>query len=141
MTARRAQAQALVEAALVVPIILTLALGLVAGARVTQAQMGLRTVAREAARAGALALTPAHAAEQGVVRGQQVAAGYGLRPDALGLTVDARGFARGGQVRAVASYTVQLGDIPLFGLTQVPLSSQQVEVVDLYRALPDRGAP
>jgi Flp pilus assembly protein TadG len=137
---RRQRAQALVETALAAPIILLLALGLVAGTRVTQAQMGVMAVAREAARAGALASSPATAATQGFSRGQQVAAGYGLAASALGLNVDASGFSRGGQVRAVASYTVQLADIPLFGVAQVPLSSQHVEVVDPYRALPDGGA-
>src|SRR5207249_11812615 len=52
---RRSRGQALVETALVIPMLLLLALGVVGVGRVVQAQLAVSAAAREAARAGALA--------------------------------------------------------------------------------------
>ena len=134
--------QALVETALVIPILLLLAFGVVAVGRVTEAQMGVVAVAREAAREAALANSAPQAAGQGVTRGQQVAAGYGLSNGSLQLTVDAGGFSRGGTVSASAHYTVSLADLPLLGLARVTAGSTHLERVDLYRSFwQSAGAP
>lgn len=131
--------QALVETALVVPILLFLAFGVVAIGRVTQAQMGVSAVAREAARAAALANDPGRAAIDGMARGQEVAAGYNLGNGSLQLAVDPGSFTRGGAVRASARYTVSFGDLPLLGWARVTVGSTHLERIDLYRSFWSTG--
>lgn len=125
---------ALVETALVLPLLLLPAFGVVGVGRVVQAQMAVEAVAREAARAAALADSPAEAARNGVARGQEVAVGYRLANGSLQLTVDPGSLARGGQVRAAASYDVALDDLPLMGWARVRVASDHLERVDLYRS-------
>ncbi|HZU12175.1 MAG TPA: TadE family protein [Chloroflexota bacterium] len=134
--------QALVELALVIPILLLLAFGVVAAGRVTQAQMGVSAVAREAARAAALANDSGQAAADGMARGQEVATGYSLGNGSLQLAVNAGGFSRGGTVQASAHYTVSLADLPLLGWAHVTVGSAHLERVDLYRSFwQTRGTP
>ena len=125
---------ALIETALVLPILLTLAFGLVGVARVAHARMGLSAVAREEARVGALADTPGDATTRGLAAGQAVASGYDLGNGSLQLSVDPGALDRGGQVMATAAYTVHLGDLPLMHWVDIPLKSQHVERIDLYRS-------
>ncbi len=132
--------QALVEVALVIPILLLLAFGVVAVGRVTDAQMGVSAVAREAARAAALANGPGAAASQGVTQGQEVAAGYHLGDGSLQLAVNAGNFTRGGTVQASARYTVSLGDLPLLGWAHITVGSTHLERIDLYRSFWPTGA-
>ncbi len=131
--------QALVELALVIPILLLLAFGVIGAGRVTEAQMGVSAVAREAARAAALANDPGDAASQGMARGQQVASGYNLANGSLQLVVNAGGFTRGGTVQAVAHYTVSLADLPLLGWAHITVGSSHLERVDLYRSFWQTG--
>lgn len=126
--------QALVETALVVPLALLLAFAVVGVGRVTQAQMGVRAVAREAARAASLASSAGEAGARGVGRGQDVAAGYGLTNGSLELEIDPRLMLRGDQVRATVRYEVTLQDLPLLGWLRISLASEQVDRVDLYRS-------
>lgn len=128
--------QALIELALVVPLLLLLALAVVGIGRVTQARIGVSAVARDAARDGALAGSSAGAITHGMARGEDVAAGYGLGNGSLRLAVDASAFGRGGQVAARATYTVQFSDLPLLGWAQVPVASTHIEPVDPYRGRP-----
>jgi Flp pilus assembly protein TadG len=132
--------QALVELALLIPLLLLLAFGVVAVGRVTDAQMGVSAVAREEARAAALANDPAEAASQGMTRGQEVAAGYHLSDGSLQLAVNASDFNRGGAVQASAHYTVSLADIPLLGWAHVTVGSTHLERIDLYRSFWQTGA-
>lgn len=132
--------QALVEVALVIPIVLLLAFGVVAVGRVTDAQMGVSAVAREAARAAALANDPGEAASRGVTQGQEVAAGYHLGDGSLQLAVNAGNFTRGGTVQASARYTVSLGDLPLLGWAHITVGSTHLERIDLYRSFWPAGA-
>ena len=131
---RRYPGQALVETALVIPMLLVLAFGVVGVGRVTQAQLAVSAAAREAARAGALADDAGQAQEQGRSRGQEVAKGYGLTGRSFTLTVDPGSFERGGQVRASARYEVVLDDLPLLGWARVPVASEHAERIDLYRS-------
>lgn len=131
--------QALVELALVIPVLLLLAFGVIAAGRVTEAQMGVSAVSREAARAAALANDPGAAASQGMARGQQVATGYQLADGSLQLAVNAGGFARGGTVQASAHYTVSLADLPLLGWAHMTVGSTHLERVDLYRSFWQTG--
>jgi hypothetical protein len=76
-------AQALVEVALALPLILGLLFGTLALSRIVKAQIGVIAVAHEAARAGAMAF----AADDAVTRMKQrtafVAPGFGLAPQAV----------------------------------------------------------
>ena len=130
----RQRGQALVETALVIPMLLVLAFGVIGVGRVTQAQMGVSAVAREAARAAALADDPAGAALAGFARGQEVATGYSLTNGSLRLTIDPGTMARGASVGATARYEVELGDLPLLGWTRISVSSTHLERTDLYRS-------
>lgn len=125
---------ALVEVALVTPLLLLLAFGVIGIGRVTQAQMGVAAVAREAARAAALASNPANAISGGLNRGQEVAAGYGLTNGSLRLVVEPGEMARGSQVRAQAQYQVLLGDLPLLGWARVTVTGDDVERAGLYES-------
>jgi len=126
--------QALVETALVLPILLFLAFAVIGVGRVTQARMGVDAVAREAARTAALASDPGVALDQGTARGQAVASGYGLTNGTLQVILDVGQFDPGSDVQASASYAVSLGDLPLLGWVQLPLVSTHVERIDLYRS-------
>ncbi|MDQ3703049.1 MAG: NERD domain-containing protein [Chloroflexota bacterium] len=125
---------AILETALVLPQLLVLALGVVGVGRVVQAQMGLRAVVREAARAAALANSVIDADPLGRAQASAVAAGYGLRREALRVDLDVEGFARGGAVRVTARYQVNLDDLPLLSWVSVPLSSTHDERIDRYRS-------
>jgi len=126
--------QALVETALVLPVLLLLAFGVVAVTRVTQARMEVSAVAREAARAAALADGPGEATRRGLARGHEVATGYGLTNGSLEVTLDPGSFDRGASVRATARYEVRLGDLPLLGWARVSIAREHVERTDLYRS-------
>lgn len=139
MCGLREQGQALVELALVIPVLLILAFGVVGVGRVIQAQMAVSAVVREAARAAALANTPAQASSDGIARGQEVAAGYGLSAASLQLSVDPGSLTRGSAVQASAHYTVELGDLPLLGWARVTVGSSHSERVDLYRSFWQTG--
>jgi hypothetical protein len=129
-----AAGQALVELALVAPLLLVLAVGVVGVGRVAQAQLGVGAVAREAARAAALAEAPAEALARGSARGRDVAAGYRLDNGSLELAIDPGTLARGGQVRAAARYRVALDDLPLMGWAGVSVAGGHAERVDLWRS-------
>jgi Flp pilus assembly protein TadG len=102
--------------------------------RALQAQAGVSGVAREAARAAALADTRDQAIERGTERAEAVAAGYRLGNGSLRIDVDPGAFARGERVRATVRYEVGLEDLPLLGWARVPLASTQVERVEPYRS-------
>ena len=133
--------QALIETALVVPLLLLLAVGVVAGGRVVQGQLGVSAVAREAARAAAMANTGAEAAARGLGRGQDVAAGYRLGNGSLALAVDPGDFARGGQVRSEARYDVTFEDLPLLNWARVSLASRHAERIDAWRSRWSESGP
>lgn len=134
--------QALVETALVLPLLLILAFGVIGVGRVTQAQMEVSAVAREAARAGALANDPGDALNQAAARGQAVANADNLTNGSLRLSVDVGQFNPGGAVQATVRYTVSFNDLPLLGWARVTVSSTHVERIDLYRSRwSTRGGP
>jgi hypothetical protein len=125
---------ALLETALVVPLLLTLGLGVVGVGRLTQAQMGVRSVAREAARSAVLATSGSAAVSRGLERAYAVAAGYGLRAGALRVAVEPGDFVRGGAVRVDVTYDVTLDDLPFLQWTSLRLSDFHVERIDLYQS-------
>jgi len=126
--------QAVVELALVLPVLLLLTLAVLGIDRVTQAHMAARAIAWEAARAAALASSANGAAAQGAAEGMAVAEDYHLQRSALHVTVDASQFRRGGQVSAAVRYDVSLADLPLLGRATVRVGSDHTEPVDPYRS-------
>lgn len=125
---------ALIETALVIPVLLVLLAGIVMTGRVAHAQIAVQSVAREAART--LAVAPS--ASEGLASAQQralaAAHGHGLAVERLALSIDAGAFDRGGVVQAEATYPVTLGDLPLLGALEVTVSSRHQARVDLYRS-------
>jgi hypothetical protein len=131
----RQHGNAVVELAVVAPIVGVLLAGLAAVAITVQAQLGLVSVAEEAALAATYASSPAQAVSLGVARGQQVGQGYALRNGSLVVTIDASGFAPGGVVRATAHYQLSADQVPLLGLAHLDLVQRHAELVPLYRGL------
>jgi Flp pilus assembly protein TadG len=130
---RRSHGQAALEAALVLPLVLVLVLGVFAVGVVGRTDAALLAVAQEAARAAATSSSAGEAAAHGIARGQHVADGYRLTDASI--SVDARDFRPGGQVQADATVTISLVGISVFGPYQLRLHHQQVEPVDPYRNL------
>jgi hypothetical protein len=132
----RHSAQALVETALVLPLVLVLLFGTVALSRLVQAQTAIIAVAHESARAGALARSPDDAVDRMRRRMELVAAGLGLDSRALSFDWDVSRFAAvRGQVMTTVRYTVDLHDLPLLGWTASPtVQAQHVEWVDPFRS-------
>ena len=122
--------QALVELALVLPLLLFLAFAVVGVGRIAQAQLGVGAVAREAARAG----VAGRSVGAGRARGEEVARGYALTNGSLAVLVDGGRFAPGGQVTGVATYEVRFDDLPLLGWARVRVRGQALEAIDLYRS-------
>lgn len=127
---RARRGEALLEMALVLPLLLLLAFGVVGAGRVTQARLGVGAAAREAARAA----VGARNAGAGHERGIEVAHGYGLTNGSLDLLVAGGRFAPGGRAVGVARYTVGFGDLPLLGWARVTVRAEAWEAIDLYRS-------
>lgn len=126
--------QALVETAIVVPLLLTLAFGIVAAGRVAHGQMAVSAAAREAARAAAVADTAADARARGIGRGREVAAGYGFDDASMEVQIQSGQFSRGGQVRGSARLEVSFQDLPLLGWARLSVASDHSERIDTYRS-------
>ena len=124
----------LVEAALVLPLVLAVASGVVMAGRLVHAQVGVEAAAREAGRALAQAPSRAEGLAEARSRALSAAEGHGLRPAEVVLVLEAGAFRRGGTVRARASYRVALSDLPLLGLIEVTVSGSHQERVGLYRS-------
>jgi hypothetical protein len=129
-------AQALVELALMLPLVLAIVFGTVALSRLIQAQTAVVTVAHEAARAGSLAVSAEDAVARMQHRVELVAPGLGLDPRAVELAYDVSTFTRDpGQVVAVVRYPLDLHDLPLAGWVAPPVvRAEHVEWVDPFRA-------
>lgn len=126
--------QAMVEAAIAVPVLLLLVFGVVAIGRITDAKVAVQAAAREASRTLAVAPSEEQGTTDALEAGRAVALGYGLAEDGLTIDVDANGFVRGGQVSADVSYSVPLSDLPLLSFFEVEVSSSHTEQVELYRS-------
>lgn len=131
----REPGSAIVEMALLAPIVGLVLAGLGATAIAVQAQLGLVAVAEEAARAASYAANPAQAVSFGQSRGLQVGRGYALRNGSLLVTIDPTAFAPGGIVRATAHYQLSASQVPLLGLARLDLEQRHAEPVPRYRSL------
>lgn len=106
--------QAIVEAALVLPVMLALALGGVLLARVADARAGLEGATTAAASAAARAPSALAGQAAGTAAFDSAISAYGLRQAAV--TLDTGTFARSGRVLATGRAEVDLGFAPLPGL-------------------------
>jgi hypothetical protein len=147
----RRPAQALVEAALVLPLLILLAFGGIGVGRLVQARMALDAATREAARTTAVAAMPrvgAHdqsarhdAEDEGEAQGDRVARGYGLRNAEF--SVSAENFGPGGWVVAHGTYTVSEVDLPymrhVFATVLqgrgIEIQAYHLERIDRFRSL------
>ena len=126
--------QAMVEAAIAVPVLLMLVFGVVAIGRITDAKVAVQAAAREASRTLAVAPSEEQGINDAVDAGRAAALGYGLAEERLTIDVDVNGFVRGGEVSADVSYSVPLSDLPLLSFFEVEVSSNHTAQVELYRS-------
>lgn len=126
--------QAMVEAAIAVPVLLLLVFGVVAIGRITDAKVAVQAAAREASRTLAVAPSEEQGVADALAAGETAALGYGLSPERLTIDVDANGFVRGSEVASDVSYSVPLSDLPLLSFFAVEVSSSHTEQVELYRS-------
>jgi hypothetical protein len=129
-------AQAIVELALAMPLVLALLFGTLALNRIIQAHTAVLGVAHEAARAGALATTADDAVGRMRHRAAVVATGLGLDPRRVVLDWDVSRFGGDrGRVVATVRYRVELGDLPLVGWAPgADVRAEHVEWVDPFRS-------
>lgn len=133
---REERGQAVLEAAIILPVILLLVFGVLGVERVLHAEAAVQVVAHDAARMAALANSPDGAVQQGEAAGLATAGTERLDPADFALTVNAQDFRRGGQVISHAQYVVHFRDLPLLGWASLPVDSTNRQPVDRYRALP-----
>ena len=126
--------QALVEAALAIPVLLVLAFGVVAAGRVVEAKIAVQAAARESSRALAVAPSEDQGVTDALSAGENVAVGYGLDGDRLTIEVDSGGFNRGGTVTSEVRYSVSLSDLPLLSFMDVDVGASHSERIDIYRS-------
>jgi hypothetical protein len=142
----RQPAQALVELAVMLPVVLLLVFGTIGVSRYVQAHAAVVAVAHEAARAGALASNSSDAIDRMQQRTQLVAPGFGLDARQLVLRWDVTRFGnRPGQVEATIEYPLEFGDLPLVGaMFPTVVHADHSEWVDPFRsgigALPGGGS-
>ena len=127
----RARAQALVEMALVAPLVILLC-GVVFNLGVAALNdQRLQITVSEAARVAAQGRSASEAAISGMGRGSELADNQRLQ--GVSLSVDTSNFRRGGTVRVDGTMTVSL--IPALGVPSVVLHRWQVETIDPLRNL------
>ncbi len=126
--------QALVEAALAIPVLLVLAFGVVAVGRITEAKIAVQAAARESSRALAVAPSEEQGIGDALSAGESVAGGYGLDGSQLTIELDSGGFSRGGTVTSEVRYNVSLSDLPLLSFLDVDVGASHSERIDIYRS-------
>ena len=126
--------QALVEAALAIPVLLLLVFGVVAVGRVTEAKVAVQAAARESGRALAVAPSEEQGVADALAAADAIAASYELDGSKFTVEVDPGGFARGGTVTSEVRYSVSLADLPLLGFLDVGVTASHSERIDIYRS-------
>lgn len=126
--------QALVEAALAIPVLLVLVFGVVAVGRITEAKLAVQAAARESGRALAVAPSEEQGINDAIDAAEAVAETYGLDESRLVVGLDSGGFARGGTVSSEIRCTVSLTDLPLLGFVDLDVSATHSERIDVYRS-------
>lgn len=134
MICRRQHAQGLVELAIVMPGVMLALMILLGLGLVLRADGGVAGVASEAARAAAFASDPGRATSAARNQAMSVGEGYGLTNGSLKVaTLDTSNFRRGGEVRVVVSYVLQVGRLPLVGWQAITLQHEAFAPIDPNR--------
>ena len=131
---RAQRGQALLEAALIIPVLLVLAFGVVMAGRAAHSKIAVQAAAREASRTLATAPSESEGLAAAQQRAVSVAGGYDLSLDQLTVDVNANGFQRGGVASADVTYRVNVADLPLLNRVDVPASASHSERIELYRS-------
>src|SRR5579884_1461407 len=133
---RSSRGQALLEFALVLPLLVGMLVATLLLARVLWSHQVVWALAGDAARAGALGSSPADAARRAQDRATQMAEDASLDPGRPTVEVDTSRFGRGGWVSVTASYQVlplaSLG--PLADARPWMVDAQAEEPADRYRS-------
>ncbi len=133
---RRARGWALIEFALIMPLLLSLVLGTAALGQILWGDRAVRALAAEAARAGALGSSPADAEQRANQRVRDLAHDAGLDLRRLQVLIDTRGYGRGGWVVVHARYQV-LPPVPVGAINQDGpwwVEAEGREPVERYRS-------
>jgi len=134
--------QALVELAMVLPMLLVLGFGAVGVGHLVRLHMAVDAVAREAARAATLAPLPLNppdssadsaARDLGERAGRDAAMAYGLAGTRI-VQVDAHNFQQGSWVTADVRFTPDARDLPYLHWAGVTFHAVHREQVDRYRS-------
>ena len=128
---RSRRGQALVELALCVPFVLTLALGSVAVVQIMEAHAGLEAATVAAADAAVRAPDPITAVKVARQRFMVVVAGYPMRAATLDISVG--GFARAGELVAASSALADVGWLAMGLPERVPLHARTVLRIEPWR--------
>ena len=127
---------AAVELVLLAPVLVLLVAVVVAAGRMVETKSAVLSVAREAARAGSEAPDSATAHDEALDTAREVAAGLGLDPARLVVSLDPGGFRRGAPYVVRVSYEVPLGDLPGLGLLpgSVVLGAEHAELIQRFKS-------
>lgn len=130
---RAVSGQAVVETAIVLPVMLVLVLGAVEVSRLADARAGLDAATMAAASAAARAPSAPAAQTAAAAAFQSAVVAYPLRSPTLSLRLG--GFQRGGQVSATGNAAFDLGVTPMPGLPRtIRLSSSASALVAPWRS-------
>lgn len=126
------EGQALVEGALVAPLLLVLIFGVLAVNQVAQAKMAVISAAREGARSGVQSAGGGELAAA-ASRGSTIAAGAGLNNGSFALNAAISGGRDGGYLATTATYRVVFVDWGAFSRVGVDVRGDALERFDQYR--------
>lgn len=125
-----------VEMVLLTPVLLVLLLFVVAVGRIADARGQVEAAARDAARAGTLARSPARAQTEAIAAVEARLDQGGAACRHLATTIDASRFAAGGAVTASVTCTVDLGDLTLLRIPgSRAVTATATEPVDRFRGI------
>lgn len=128
---------AVVELAIVVPVLVLLMLFVVAGGRVTQARGDVYGAAGDAARAASLRGSPGAATAEATATARRSLADRGVTCAGLSVDVDTGALRPGGRVAVSVTCVVSLADLTGLGLPgSRAISASAAEVVDVFRGGP-----
>lgn len=136
MSLRSERGTAVVEMALLAPVLVVLMAAVVAAGRIVETKSAVLAVAREAARTASEAPDAASAQSAALSTAHEVAAGLGLDPARLALAQSPGAFGRGEAYRVSVFYQVQLADLPGFGILpgSLVLAAEHTELIERFKS-------
>jgi len=136
MKLRGERGTAAVELVLLAPVLVVLVAVVAAAGRMVETKSAILSVAREAARSGSEAPDAATAHDAALASAREVAAGLGLDPARLEVSLDPGGFRRGAPYAVSVSYQVPLADLPGLGLLpgSVVIGAEHAELIQRFKS-------